>query len=160
VGFVEWDQESLCSQLVLSSRQQASLQNHHLSLSNLGYIREQKKRQFYCSTSVCLQITKMRLSWFFSAVVGAMTANALPTITATGNKFFTSEGKQFFMKGMATPRAGLVGASVLTVRQASRISLHQVGSDAILVPSPASYLSNMQQMIHSLTLSNVLGTLH
>ncbi|KAB5586019.1 Glucanosyltransferase-domain-containing protein [Coniochaeta sp. 2T2.1] len=42
----------------------------------------------------------MRLSWF-SVVAGAVTANALPTITATGNKFFTSEGKQFFMKGIA-----------------------------------------------------------
>lgn len=41
----------------------------------------------------------MRLSWF-SAVVGAAMANALPTITQTGNKFFDSTGKQFFMKGM------------------------------------------------------------
>jgi hypothetical protein len=46
----------------------------------------------------------MKLSWF-SAVAGAVTANALPTITATGNKFFTSEGKQFFMKGRTASAA-------------------------------------------------------
>lgn len=42
----------------------------------------------------------MRISWI-SAVAGAATVNALPTITATGNKFFDSNGNQFFMKGTA-----------------------------------------------------------
>ncbi|KAJ9158348.1 1,3-beta-glucanosyltransferase [Coniochaeta hoffmannii] len=58
----------------------------------------------------------MRLSWF-SAVAGAVTANALPTITAMGNKFFTSEGKQFFMKGIAyqlTPDDPLVDTEQCT----------------------------------------------
>jgi hypothetical protein len=97
----------------------------------LGISQKRKEKHVYLLLYLCLpNITKMRLSWF-SAVVGAVTANALPTITATGNKFFTSEGKQFFMKGMATPRSELVEASILTVRQALRTSLHQVGSDAL-----------------------------
>jgi 1,3-beta-glucanosyltransferase GAS1 len=39
----------------------------------------------------------MRLS---SLILGATAVNALPTITVAGNKFFDSNGKQFFMKGM------------------------------------------------------------
>ena len=42
----------------------------------------------------------MRLSSLAYVALGAATANALPTITALGNKFFDSDGKQFFMKGM------------------------------------------------------------
>lgn len=34
-----------------------------------------------------------------SAVVGAGLTHALPTIEAVGNKFFTSKGDQFFLKG-------------------------------------------------------------
>jgi hypothetical protein len=41
----------------------------------------------------------MKLSYVAAAALAGV-ANAIPTITATGNKFFTSEGKQFFMKGM------------------------------------------------------------
>lgn len=46
--------------------------------------------------------SKMRVSWLTSALLGgAVTAvNALPTITAVGNKFFTSDGNQFYIKGM------------------------------------------------------------
>lgn len=40
----------------------------------------------------------MHFSWVAAALLAGV-ANALPTITATGNKLFTSEGKQFFMKG-------------------------------------------------------------
>lgn len=36
---------------------------------------------------------------FLSAVVGAGLTHALPTIEAVGNKFFTSKGDQFFLKG-------------------------------------------------------------
>lgn len=45
----------------------------------------------------------MKLSWPAAAVLGAAsTANAaLPTVEAVGNKFFTKDGKQFFMKGIA-----------------------------------------------------------
>jgi hypothetical protein len=72
----------------------------------------------------------MRLSWF-SAVVGAVTANALPTITATGNKFFTSEGKQFFMKGIVMSQAGTVEKPVLTVGQVLPTNSHQVGANSL-----------------------------
>jgi hypothetical protein len=40
----------------------------------------------------------MRLS-LFTALCGAATTYAIPTIEALGNKFFTSEGAQFFIKG-------------------------------------------------------------
>ena len=43
----------------------------------------------------------MKLSWLAAAVLGAATTNALEQITAVGNKFFTSSGKQFFAKGIA-----------------------------------------------------------
>jgi hypothetical protein len=43
----------------------------------------------------------MKLSWLSAAVLGAATANAIDTITAVGNKFFTSTGKQFYVKGIA-----------------------------------------------------------
>lgn len=36
-----------------------------------------------------------------SALVGAAVTHALPTIEAVGNKFFTSKGDQFFLKGIA-----------------------------------------------------------
>ncbi|KAI1815689.1 Glucanosyltransferase-domain-containing protein [Poronia punctata] len=42
----------------------------------------------------------MRLS-LFTALCGAATTYAIPTIEALGNKFFTSEGQQFFIKGVA-----------------------------------------------------------
>ncbi|KAJ2978367.1 hypothetical protein NUW58_g7519 [Xylaria curta] len=42
----------------------------------------------------------MRLS-FFAALCGAAVTQAVPTIEALGNKFFTSEGNQFFIKGVA-----------------------------------------------------------
>ncbi|KAI0395708.1 Glucanosyltransferase-domain-containing protein [Xylariaceae sp. FL0594] len=42
----------------------------------------------------------MRLS-VFVALCGAATTYALPTIEALGNKFFTSEGNQFFIRGVA-----------------------------------------------------------
>ncbi len=42
----------------------------------------------------------MRLSSLGCALFGAAVVNAVPTITAVGNKFFDSNGKQFFMKGM------------------------------------------------------------
>jgi len=45
--------------------------------------------------------TKMKLSWLSTALLGAATANALDTITAVGNKFFTKSGTQFFAKGVA-----------------------------------------------------------
>ena len=41
----------------------------------------------------------MRTSSLVCAFIGAASVNALPTIEAIGNKFFTSDGKQFFMKG-------------------------------------------------------------
>lgn len=40
---------------------------------------------------------------FLSAVVGAGLTHALPTIEAVGNKFFTSNGDQFFLKGKYSP---------------------------------------------------------
>ncbi|KAL8334829.1 hypothetical protein RB598_009177 [Gaeumannomyces tritici] len=43
----------------------------------------------------------MWLSRLVVFLVGSATAHALPTVTAYGNKFFTSEGKQFFMRGIA-----------------------------------------------------------
>ena len=41
----------------------------------------------------------MQLSSLLCAALGTVATNALPTITALGNKFFDSDGKQFFMKG-------------------------------------------------------------
>lgn len=41
---------------------------------------------------------KMQLS-FLAALCGAAVTYAIPTIEALGNKFFTSEGNQFFIKG-------------------------------------------------------------
>ncbi|KAI0466371.1 Glucanosyltransferase-domain-containing protein [Xylaria cf. heliscus] len=41
----------------------------------------------------------MRLS-FLAALCGATVTYAIPTIEALGNKFFTSEGNQFFIKGV------------------------------------------------------------
>jgi hypothetical protein len=43
----------------------------------------------------------MKLSWLAAAVLGAATTHAVEQITAVGNKFFTSSGKQFFAKGIA-----------------------------------------------------------
>lgn len=44
---------------------------------------------------------RMKLSWLAAAVLGAATTHAVEQITAVGNKFFTSSGKQFFAKGIA-----------------------------------------------------------
>ena len=41
----------------------------------------------------------MRTSLAALLAVAAATAAALPTISITGNKFFTSEGNQWFVKG-------------------------------------------------------------
>lgn len=41
----------------------------------------------------------MKLSWLAGSLLGAIPTLAIPTITAVGNKFFTSEGDQFFLKG-------------------------------------------------------------
>ncbi|KAI0420432.1 Glucanosyltransferase-domain-containing protein [Xylaria grammica] len=38
---------------------------------------------------------------FLAAICGAAVTHAIPTIEALGNKFFTSEGNQFFIKGVA-----------------------------------------------------------
>jgi len=43
----------------------------------------------------------MKLSWLSSVFLGAATTGALSTITAVGNKFFTEDGAQFFIKGIA-----------------------------------------------------------
>lgn len=45
----------------------------------------------------------MRLSPSLAALAaaGSIVEAALPTIEAVGNKFFTKDGKQFFMKGNA-----------------------------------------------------------
>jgi hypothetical protein len=42
----------------------------------------------------------MKLNYVAAAALAGV-ANAVPTITATGSKFFTSDGNQFFMKGIA-----------------------------------------------------------
>lgn len=34
------------------------------------------------------------------ALVGAVAVNAIATISAKGSKFFTSDGNQFYVKGM------------------------------------------------------------
>jgi hypothetical protein len=47
-------------------------------------------------------------------LLGATTTLAIPTITAVGNKFFTSDGNQFFLKGMngvIQPRSSLTRES-------------------------------------------------
>ena len=54
----------------------------------------------------------MRLSWVCAALAAGV-ANALPTIEVLGNKFFDSDGKQFFMKGTAL----LSGGRVRSVRK-------------------------------------------
>ncbi|KAK0651216.1 Glucanosyltransferase-domain-containing protein [Cercophora newfieldiana] len=43
----------------------------------------------------------MKLSWLSAALLGAATTHAVDTVTAVGNKFFTSKGVQFFAKGIA-----------------------------------------------------------
>jgi hypothetical protein len=35
-----------------------------------------------------------------SAIAGLTGVNAIPTISVKGSKFFTSEGNQFYVKGM------------------------------------------------------------
>lgn len=44
----------------------------------------------------------MRLSLAL-ALGSAVATHAIPTIEALGNKFFTSDGKQFFLKGTNGP---------------------------------------------------------
>ncbi len=44
----------------------------------------------------------MRISALAGVILGAASVTAIPTITATGNKFFDSNGKQFYMKGMTS----------------------------------------------------------
>ena len=41
------------------------------------------------------------LTTFIALVLAAIsvTVNAIPTLTAVGSKFFTSDGNQFFIKG-------------------------------------------------------------
>lgn len=41
----------------------------------------------------------MHLS-FLAAICGAAVTYAIPTIETFGNKFFTSDGAQFFVRGM------------------------------------------------------------
>ncbi|KAI0479183.1 glycoside hydrolase family 72 protein [Xylariaceae sp. FL0804] len=43
----------------------------------------------------------MMLSSILAVLAGAATTMALPTVTATGGKFFTSDGDQFYIKGIA-----------------------------------------------------------
>ena len=62
----------------------------------------------------------MRLSSTVCAALAAGVAHALPTITVLGNKFFDSDGKQFFMKGAAllpVPNQGLRWVRKLTARR-------------------------------------------
>jgi hypothetical protein len=42
----------------------------------------------------------MRSSLWIAATFGGAAVTAIATIEAVGNKFFTSTGAQFFMKGM------------------------------------------------------------
>jgi hypothetical protein len=42
----------------------------------------------------------MRSSIWLSAALGTATTSALATIEAVGSKFFTSDGTQFYIKGM------------------------------------------------------------
>lgn len=44
----------------------------------------------------------MRLA-ILTALCGATATYAIPTIEAYGNKFFTSDGDQFFIKGNGRP---------------------------------------------------------
>lgn len=37
------------------------------------------------------------------ALAGAVAVNAIATISAKGSKFFTSDGDQFYVKGMQSP---------------------------------------------------------
>ncbi|KAK0634601.1 Glucanosyltransferase-domain-containing protein [Bombardia bombarda] len=56
----------------------------------------------------------MKVSWLSAVLVGAAATNAIDTISAVGNKFFTSSGTQFFVKGVAyqlTPADPLVDAT-------------------------------------------------
>jgi len=43
----------------------------------------------------------MRLSLLAGAALGAASVAALKPVTAYGNKFFDSDGNQFFMRGIA-----------------------------------------------------------
>jgi hypothetical protein len=49
----------------------------------------------------------MRTTLAALLAVAAATAAALPTISITGNKFFTSEGNQWFVKGKAAQQSFL-----------------------------------------------------
>lgn len=83
----------------------------------------------------------MKLSWLPALLLCAATIiDALPTITAVGNKFFTSEGKQFFMKGIAyqlTPDDPLIDteqcardAALMKTLGANTIRVYHVDSKA------------------------------
>jgi hypothetical protein len=82
----------------------------------------------------------MKLNYVAAAALAGV-ANAVPTITATGSKFFTSDGNQFFMKGtdILPPR--------LTVRVFSTLTFAQV------LPT------NWCQMIRSLIRSSAVEML-
>ncbi|KAK4166115.1 Glucanosyltransferase-domain-containing protein [Cladorrhinum sp. PSN259] len=43
----------------------------------------------------------MKLPWLSAVLLGAKAATAVAPVTALGNKFFTPDGKQFFVKGIA-----------------------------------------------------------
>lgn len=44
----------------------------------------------------------MHYSFWLAATLGSATTSAIATIESVGSKFFTSDGDQFFIKGMIT----------------------------------------------------------
>lgn len=69
------------------------------------------------------------------AVLGAAAARAIPTITATGNKFFDSNGKQFFMKGMCGKARGPGSLAELFAVDVDMLLTHSL-SQALRTSSP------------------------
>lgn len=65
----------------------------------------------------------MKLSWLSAMLLVAKAATAVAPVSAVGNKFFTPDGKQFFVKGMrySNSKTGIFRKLICFVQE-SRIS--------------------------------------
>ena len=102
-------------------------------------------------------MTRLPLLLFFIATLLAL-AQSIPTISITGSKFFTSEGKQFYIKGKSQyelSRQVLICVKALPTNS-SKMILWSIQNNANLMPllwqhlepiQSASTMSMLQQII-------------